>query len=192
MAHPPHHANSSKTLFQNPWKTAEEPDENATEVEEPAPEDAATQAGGVFNLFANSMPSWLLNIPIEIAKDLSHHNILPKKVVEPRFYKYAGNEGSLKATWLGHAVSACRLKPCSSDSENDLQSMLLEMKKQKDAHIPMRILFDPMFSDRAGPSAWTGIRRRLPPPCSIADLPEYQFVLISHNQYEFFPLGLFA
>ena len=48
---------------------------------------------------------------------------------------------------------------------------------------PIRILFDPMFSDVAGPSAWTGIKRYLPPPCPILELPDYQYVLISHNQY---------
>ena len=69
-----------------------------------------------------------------------------------------------------------------------LQSYLLEMNKGKESPVPIRLLFDPMFSDRAGPSAWTGIRRRLPPPCSIPDLPEYQFVLISHNQCVPFPL----
>lgn len=47
---------------------------------------------------------------------------------------------------------------------------------------PPRVLFDPIFSDYAGPSPWIGVRRRLPPPCTIEELPEFQFVVYSHNQ----------
>ena len=47
----------------------------------------------------------MANIPLEMARDLSHHKVVPKKVVKPEFFKYEANERSLKATWLGHAVS---------------------------------------------------------------------------------------
>ena len=104
MSPPSHHANISKTLFQNPWKTPEEPDENATQPESPSLETG--QIGGLYQWLSSGVQSLLMNIPLEIAKDLSHHKIVPKKVVEPQFYRYAANEKSLKATWLGHAVSA--------------------------------------------------------------------------------------
>ena len=107
MALPPHHANSSKSLFQNPWETVDEPDENATTTAESAPN--ATQEGWFSGYFSTGLPSLLSNIPLELARDLSHHKIVPKKVVEPKFYKYEPNERSLKATWLGHAVSAMQL-----------------------------------------------------------------------------------
>ena len=48
---------------------------------------------------------------------------------------------------------------------------------------PPRVLFDPIFSDGVGPFPWLSIRRRLPPPCTLEELPEFQFVVYSHNQY---------
>jgi len=47
---------------------------------------------------------------------------------------------------------------------------------------PARVLFDPIFSECAGPSPWVGIRPRLPSPCTVADLPDFHFVVYSHNQ----------
>lgn len=47
---------------------------------------------------------------------------------------------------------------------------------------PVRILFDPIWSDRASPHQSAGPRRRLPPPCELEDLPDFQYVVTSHNQ----------
>ena len=47
---------------------------------------------------------------------------------------------------------------------------------------PPRVLFDPIFSDGVGPLPSLSIRRRLPPPCTLEELPEFQFVVYSHNQ----------
>jgi len=47
---------------------------------------------------------------------------------------------------------------------------------------PARVLFDPTFSECAGPSSWVDIRRRLPSPCTVPELPDFQFVIYSHNQ----------
>ena len=55
--------------------------------------------------FTSGIPSLLANLPLETARDLSHHKIVPKKVVKPEFFKYEPNERSLKPTWLGPAVS---------------------------------------------------------------------------------------
>ncbi|KAF7793291.1 hypothetical protein EIP86_004402 [Pleurotus ostreatoroseus] len=49
-------------------------------------------------------------------------------------------------------------------------------------HAPVRILFDPIWSERASPNQYAGPRRRLPPPCELEDLPDFQFVVTSHNQ----------
>jgi hypothetical protein len=51
-----------------------------------------------------------------------------------------------------------------------------------DSDEPPRVLFDPIFSNTAGPSPWLSIQRRLPPPCTLTELPEFQFVVYSHNQ----------
>lgn len=47
-----------------------------------------------------------------------------------------------------------------------------------------RILFDPVFSKRAGPNNYLGPKRRRAPGISLDDLPPIDIVLISHNHYD--------
>jgi N-acyl-phosphatidylethanolamine-hydrolysing phospholipase D len=35
----------------------------------------------------------------------------------------------------------------------------------------LRVVYDPIFSDRAGPTQYTGPQRLRPPPCQVTDLP---------------------
>lgn len=67
-------------------------------------------------------------------------------------------------------------------STKPLQGFLVEFGTSSDTETPIRILFDPFLSERAGPSQWTSIPRRLPAPCSVEELPDVHYVLISHNQ----------
>lgn len=46
------------------------------------------------------------------------------------------------------------------------------------------ILTDPVFSKRASPSQLTGPKRRTPPALDIAELPQIDFIVISHNHYD--------
>lgn len=48
---------------------------------------------------------------------------------------------------------------------------------------PVRILFDPIFAQRAPLVAWFGHRRWFPPPCTAEDLPHVNSIVTSHNQY---------
>jgi len=45
-------------------------------------------------------------------------------------------------------------------------------------------LFDPIFSDRASPFTFIGPKRNIPPVIDINNLPEIDYVLISHNHYD--------
>ncbi|KAF2739141.1 Metallo-hydrolase/oxidoreductase [Polyplosphaeria fusca] len=72
----------------------------------------------------------------------------------------------LKATWLGHA------------------SFLLETSTHAPHTRGLRILVDPVWSDRVGPYNLLGPVRFTPPPCALAQLPHIDAVLISHDHYD--------
>ncbi|MCZ3381373.1 MBL fold metallo-hydrolase [Kosakonia sp. SOY2] len=61
--------------------------------------------------------------------------------------------------WLGHA------------------SMLLRLQGQY-------LLTDPVFSHRASPVSFAGPQRHTPPALAIADIPQLDAILISHNHYD--------
>lgn len=72
----------------------------------------------------------------------------------------------LRATWIGHA------------------SFLVETPATNGASRGIRILFDPVFSERTSPVGFLGPKRYTPVPCTIEDLPEVDIVCISHNHYD--------
>lgn len=123
-----------------------------------------------------------LEFPLQWARDYSGHKLRPPRVVEPDFGRNKASKGNVKATWLGHAVRclACLVPPISN--RWTLQGFLVELCTRHDREPPIRIVFDPFFSERAGPSQYASIPRLLPAPCSVNELPEIQYVLISHNQ----------
>ncbi|TKA31119.1 hypothetical protein B0A50_02088 [Salinomyces thailandicus] len=75
-------------------------------------------------------------------------------------------KGKLRATWIGHA------------------SFLIELPAQAGAERGVRILCDPVFSERTSPSQWFGPKRYTPTPCSLDELPDVDVVCISHNHYD--------
>ncbi|KPM36007.1 hypothetical protein AK830_g10561 [Neonectria ditissima] len=71
-----------------------------------------------------------------------------------------------KATWIGHA------------------SFFLETTPDQDPKRGVRILLDPVFCERMGPTSFLGPKRFLNPPCSLEDVPEVDVICISHNHYD--------
>lgn len=72
-----------------------------------------------------------------------------------------------RTTWIGHA------------------SVLLELpvpSRQGDG--VLRLLFDPIFSERCSPTQRFGPRRALEVPISVEDLPPIDLVFISHSHYD--------
>lgn len=65
----------------------------------------------------------------------------------------------IKATWLGHAC------------------FLLELPSQTPGKRGIRLLLDPVFSERCSPSAWVGPKRFTKVPCEVEDLPEIDAVV---------------
>jgi L-ascorbate metabolism protein UlaG (beta-lactamase superfamily) len=83
---------------------------------------------------------------------------LPAIPADRRRFAAAPASG-LRVTWLGHST------------------LLLEI----DGH---RVLTDPVWSERASPLGWVGPRRWYPPPLPLAELPDVDAVVISHDHYD--------
>ena len=77
----------------------------------------------------------------------------------------AGKQG-LKATWIGHA------------------SFLVETSASEGTERGVRVLFDPVFSERTSPVTWAGPKRYTPTPCGLDELPDVDLVVISHDHYD--------
>ena len=75
-------------------------------------------------------------------------------------------KNGLKATWIGHA------------------SFLVETSASDGAPRGVRVLFDPVFSERTSPVTWAGPKRYTPTPCTLDDLPDVDLVVISHDHYD--------
>ncbi|KAF7315956.1 Metallo-hydrolase/oxidoreductase [Mycena indigotica] len=118
----------------------------------------------VLTMMASAMA--LMKLPFERATPYEHdlEYVKTVKTVKPNFGALDDTE-KLCAMWLGHAGYLVQLPAEAS-------------------HRPIRILFDPMFSERAFPSAWVGPKRRLEAPCRVDELPEIDFVAVSHNHYD--------
>ncbi|KAF2487534.1 putative Zn-dependent hydrolase/oxidoreductase family protein [Neohortaea acidophila] len=67
---------------------------------------------------------------------------------------------SLRTTWLGHA------------------SFYVEFPGG------LRVLFDPVFTERCSPFSFLGPKRYTPAPCQVEDLPYVDAVCISHSHYD--------
>lgn len=121
--------------------------------------------------FINPWPSWhkqsLLDLLITSQRNRdfkpvpSRDQLVP--VQKPDWG--AGKEG-LKATWIGHA------------------SFLVETSAPEGADRGVRVLFDPVFSERTSPVTWAGPKRYNPTPCTLDELPDVDVVVISHDHYD--------
>lgn len=76
------------------------------------------------------------------------------------------NDCFVKVTFLGHAC------------------FLLEYPPEKPGLRGVRILLDPVFSERCSPSKWVGPLRYTKAPCAVSEIPQVDAVVISHNHYD--------
>ncbi|KAK3074427.1 hypothetical protein LTR53_003158 [Teratosphaeriaceae sp. CCFEE 6253] len=72
----------------------------------------------------------------------------------------------LRATWLGHA------------------GFLIEFPAAPGAERGIRILCDPVFSERTSPVQFFGPKRYTPPPIPLDELPDVDVICISHDHYD--------
>lgn len=87
-------------------------------------------------------------------------------VHKPDFYTLAGNVDDFKILWLGHASFFIETPHIPSQSHG------------------IRILIDPVWSERVSPFSFIGPKRFTPAPCKLEDLPDIDIVAISHNHYD--------
>lgn len=159
---PSHWANDAGTAFKNPWPSA-------------------------------TMPTWLdtLRKPLPIAQYDQHFSARAKahdrKSVRPDWgvasLKRQNVDKStpyIVGTWLGHACALAEIPPLPPSNDTSKSGTKSETQTARSTWI----LFDPIFSQRAGPTQYTGPGRILPPPCNVDDLPGCDAVLISHNHYD--------
>ncbi|GAA5843982.1 hypothetical protein JCM5353_000052 [Sporobolomyces roseus] len=72
----------------------------------------------------------------------------------------------IKATFLGHAC------------------FLVEFPRVQGQSRGMRVLFDPVWSNRCSPSQLVGPARVAKPPIKLEEIPQVDAVVISHNHYD--------
>jgi len=90
-------------------------------------------------------------------------NVFPS--VKPDFNRIRQPpKDKIQATWVGHA------------------SFLIQMDDTN-------ILTDPIFSERCSPVQWAGPKRMVAAPLQPAELPNVDFVIISHNHYDHLDTG---
>ncbi|KAF4595785.1 NAPE-hydrolyzing phospholipase D [Ophiocordyceps camponoti-floridani] len=148
----------------------------------PVPEDAASKPHhvlrrGVLSRFRNPHPSYPASIGFgTIVRNLVWPLItgqlkLPDtskpalRVRQPAWLPSRTASDRLRATWLGHAC-------CYVEFPSGL-----------------RVLFDPVLEDRCSPFTVVGPKRYTPQPCSPADIPAVDAVVISHSHYDHLSLA---
>ncbi|GAA5820252.1 hypothetical protein JCM11251_005544 [Rhodosporidiobolus azoricus] len=103
----------------------------------------------------------------------------------------------VRGSWLGHASCYVELPvetPVDpwkkakravvvAEKESDAASAAMS-GVDEDEEVTLKLLFDPIFSERAGPTSYTGPGRIRPAPCRPEDLPGVDAVFVSHNHYD--------
>ena len=89
-----------------------------------------------------------------------------EELVPVRNPTWGADQNGVKVTWIGHA------------------SFLIETARVGNAPRGVRILCDPVFSERTSPVQFLGPKRYTPTPCNVDELPEVDAVIISHNHYD--------
>ncbi|GAA5844299.1 hypothetical protein JCM3766R1_002903 [Sporobolomyces carnicolor] len=94
----------------------------------------------------------------------------------------------LRGTWLGHAAAYVEI-PLEDDFESDEAAAAAADSGETPVRRTIKLLFDPIFSERAGPTSYTGPGRIRPAPCKPEELPGVDAILISHNHYDHLDLA---
>ncbi|CDZ96919.1 Predicted Zn-dependent hydrolase (beta-lactamase superfamily) [Phaffia rhodozyma] len=117
-------------------------------------------AGDIFGMFAHSFREMKSPPSSEVVRHF------PIRVPDFGASFQDSHPAEIKATWLGHAC------------------FLIEFPREPDQDRGIRILVDPVFSNRCSPFSFMGPSRFTPAPCQAADIPEIDVLVLSHNHYD--------
>jgi hypothetical protein len=150
----------------------------------PAPDRPSHHTNNQGTAFKNpwpsaEAPSWgeilQTKFPLGFYEDLAkkHPNTQDIKVVTPDWGVSSlesiglSKERSIVGTYLGHAGVI---------TEFTLEGTAVDGSEKKS----FWVVYDPIFSSRAGPSQYTGPQRMKKPPCQVTDLPGMGFSRFFH------------
>ena len=136
------------------------------------PSSRAHHVGNPPTSFINPWPSFHQHSPFEfISTSLRNRDFKPvpspDKLVPVQRPTWGIDKSGLKATWIGHASFLIETPPSALGADRGL-----------------RILLDPVFSERTSPVSWAGPKRYNPTPCTLDELPDVDIVAISHDHYD--------
>ncbi|HEY0224246.1 MAG TPA: MBL fold metallo-hydrolase [Pseudolabrys sp.] len=86
--------------------------------------------------------------------------------------------------WPQHVTNAAVPKPVARVTGDGIRVTLVGHATVLLQVAGLNILTDPVWSDRAGPLSWLGVRRARPPAIAFDDLPPIDFILLSHSHYD--------
>jgi N-acyl-phosphatidylethanolamine-hydrolysing phospholipase D len=150
---PSHHANDEGTAFKNPWPSADAPK-------------------------WSEFLSFSSKFPIAWYEDLTkkHPETRDVKVVVPDWGEAClrtrglATEECVVGTVLGHAGVVVEI-PLEGTRAGKCTGRTIGTREREDGKEKFYVLCDPIFSDRAGPTKYTGPQRMRPSPCQVGDLP---------------------
>ena len=121
--------------------------------------------------FINPWPSFHKHSPLDLLlasqRNRNYKPVPPRDQLVPiQKSDWGLGKQGLKATWIGHA------------------SFLVETSASEGTERGVRVLFDPVFSERTSPVTWAGPKRYTPTPCRLDELPDVDLVVISHDHYD--------
>ncbi|MCJ1421445.1 hypothetical protein MMC32_007809 [Xylographa parallela] len=122
--------------------------------------------------FRNPWPSFEKHSLWEILKtrfssERNFVSVPPRnELVAIRSPDWGNGAQGMKATWIGHAT------------------FLVETTADPGRSRGVRLLFDPLWSERTSPVSWFGPKRYTPTPCTLQEIPAVDLVVISHNHYD--------
>ncbi|RMZ02176.1 hypothetical protein D0860_07312 [Hortaea werneckii] len=96
----------------------------------------------------------------------------------------------LRATWIGHASFLVEFPVVTNAAATDAGTTTTAAggaaagTGAEHQQRGIRVLCDPVFSERTSPVQWLGPKRYTPTPCALEELPEVDVVCISHNHYD--------